>query len=138
MPLPFRKRSFGSVRVYSVDRGEVARAIETLKRSLQKHPEVLAVVLFGSLARGDFTVRSDVDLLVVLRACSLPYLERLERYAPSSLPLDVDLFVYTVAEILQGQPLARTALQTGKVLWERIPGLVQTLRQGRAPRDLKP
>lgn len=37
------------------------------------HPEITAVLLFGSCARGSATYRSDVDLLVILCGSQLTY-----------------------------------------------------------------
>lgn len=39
--------------------------IETIARKLARFPEVKAVILFGSVARGDAKPSSDIDLLVV-------------------------------------------------------------------------
>ena len=41
---------------------------ELATRLVRSNPDVAAVVLFGSLARGDYGLRSDADLLVCLRA----------------------------------------------------------------------
>ncbi|WP_397546422.1 nucleotidyltransferase domain-containing protein [Rhodothermus marinus] len=116
-----QKQSFGSVTVFSLDRTQVEAALQALVESLRQNEEVLAVVCFGSWAHGEAGVGSDVDVLVVLRDSDRPLLERIDRYRPETFPVDLDLFPYTLAEIRQGQPLARTALQTGTVLWARQP-----------------
>ncbi|MCH1927610.1 nucleotidyltransferase domain-containing protein, partial [Shewanella sp. C31] len=55
-----QKRSYGSVRVFWLDREGLLRALEgKAAQLLAAFPEVLAVVLFGSLARGEATPRSD-------------------------------------------------------------------------------
>jgi predicted nucleotidyltransferase len=77
-------------------------------------------VLFGSLADGTATPRSDADLLLVVEASDqteprdrVPAL--LGALAP--LPCPVDLLVLTRAEVeraeLDGSPLVRVALATG-------------------------
>ncbi len=126
MPSAVRKRSYGSVTVFSLDRAQVEAALQTLVETLRRREEVLAVVCFGSWARNEAGVGSDVDLLVVLRASEQPFLERIDAYLPATFPVDLNLFPYTLDEIRNGQPLARTALQTGRVLWTRIP--LNTLR----------
>jgi predicted nucleotidyltransferase len=85
-----RRKSFGSVVVYSVDRVAVEEALDRFVTACREREEVLAVVLFGSFARGGFGVGSDVDV-----------------------------FPYTLAEIRAGQPLAEEALRTGRILWRR-------------------
>lgn len=119
MPSAVQKQSFGSVTVFSLDRSQVDTALQALGKTLRQREEVLAVVCFGSWARGEAGVGSDVDVLVVLRESDQPFLEGIDQYRPETFPVDLDLFPYTLAEIRQGQPLARTALQTGTVLWVR-------------------
>jgi len=123
MPSAVQKQSFGSVTVFSLDRSQVDTALQALGKTLRQREEVLAVVCFGSWARGEAGVGSDVDVLVVLRESDRPFLEGIDQYRPETFPVDLDLFPYTLAEIRQGQPLARTALQTGTVLWARHPSV---------------
>jgi predicted nucleotidyltransferase len=54
-------------------RRDIARRID---RALAEHPEVSAVLVFGSVASGDVDERSDVDVLVVCRACVPPLRDR--------------------------------------------------------------
>jgi predicted nucleotidyltransferase len=61
--------------------------------------DVVKVGYFGSYARGDWGVGSDLDLVVVLTACGEPPLRRgLAFDTISSFPLPVDLLVYTQDE----------------------------------------
>lgn len=86
----------------------------------------LSVVLFGSHARGEATRNSDVDLLVVMPASSVPdnhsvTVEILR--ALKDVPVPKDVVVTTPEEIerrgdLVGDVL-RPALREGKVLYER-------------------
>jgi uncharacterized protein len=119
MPSAIRKRSFNSVSVYSLDEGVVWSALDGFTRELAARGEVLAVVLFGSLAKGRMGVGSDVDLLVVLEDSHEPFLDRLAQYRPDRFPVDIDVFPYTLAEIKEGQPMAHEALLHGRVLWQR-------------------
>ena len=66
---------------------------------VEAHPEIEEVHLFGSLARGDMTPRSDADLLVILREASDPPRDRIPRYLPDHTPVPVDVFPFTRAEI---------------------------------------
>lgn len=56
-----------SVRVFypRFDRAELVRRLRERMDALNEHLPLLRVVLFGSYARGNYTVASDVDLLVV-------------------------------------------------------------------------
>ena len=62
---------------------------------------MLQVVLFGSLATGRATVRSDADLLIVLREHPDPARERIAEYLDAfrEAPVPVDVFPFTVGEI---------------------------------------
>jgi uncharacterized protein len=61
--------------------------------------DVVRVGYFGSYARGDWGVGSDLDLVVVLTACEEPPLRRgLAFDTISGFPVPVDLLVYTQDE----------------------------------------
>ncbi|MBW2071446.1 MAG: nucleotidyltransferase domain-containing protein [Deltaproteobacteria bacterium] len=119
MPSAIRKKSYGSVTIYSVDKELVTQALNGFVAACRQRPEVLAVVLFGSFAGNWFGVGSDVDILIILEDSPLPFLHRLPLYQPASFPLDVDVFPYTWKEVQAGQAVAREALSTGRVLWQR-------------------
>jgi predicted nucleotidyltransferase len=119
MPSAIRKKSYGSVTIYSVNKEQVAQALERFTAACQQRPEVLAIVLFGSFSRGDFGVGSDVDILIILKDSPRPFLDRIPIYQPDRFPVDVDVFPYTWEEVRNGQPVAGEALATGQVLWQR-------------------
>lgn len=123
-----RKKSCGSVTVFSLDEQAIRDELARWVTELQKRPEVLAVVLFGSFAHRRAVLGSDLDVLLILRDDPRPFLDRLPDFQPDNLPLPVDVFPYTAAEVEAGQPLATEALRTGKVLWKR---------QGSDPSGLK-
>ena len=115
-----QKRSYGSVKVYWLDKeGLISALQEKARDALARFPELRKVVLFGSLARGDATPRSDADLIFVVQEAG-PFLERTARYLPffEDFGFPVDLLVYTEPEI-ERIPLARRALKEGRVLAER-------------------
>ena len=82
------------------------------------------IVLFGSRARGDARHLSDYDLLVVQES-SLPRYKRSGALyaALADLPAEVDVLVYTPAEIedWSAVPMAfvTTALREGRSIYER-------------------
>lgn len=43
------------------------RALEKFIRELKKNKSVLGVILFGSLAKGEFLPQSDIDILVIFK-----------------------------------------------------------------------
>ena len=72
------------------------KALEALVEVSRRDPDVLAVIVFGSTARGEDTARSDVDVCVVL----MPQGQTFERLALSnkrieylaSFDLDIQIF----------------------------------------------
>ena len=78
----------------SVHRAARARAIGLAAA----HAEVAAVGCFGSYARGDAGVGSDLDLVVLIQESSVPFERRAAHWPPEALPVPADLLVYTLAE----------------------------------------
>ncbi len=123
-----------SVRITWFDRERTLDALRSAVRELaSSHPEIEAVILFGSLARGEAVPGSDADLLIILSGSDLPFLERIPRYVPSSCGLDVDVFPYTVREVhrmlREGNRFIKRALEEGIELYRR------DKEKGRAPTD---
>ncbi len=78
------------------------------------------VILFGSLARDEPDLTSDLDLLIVWDT-PLDYLSRIvELYRRLDPHGPIDLLVYTPAEMLtmRDRPFIRRILTEGKVLYE--------------------
>ncbi len=99
---------------------------------LGQDPNVLAVVLFGSLARGDATAASDADVLVLLRDSSASFSGRLVQYKPVGLGVSVEVFPYTLEEARQALSerwgVVGVALEEGKMLSGRKDELGKLLR----------
>ncbi len=77
------------------------------------------VILFGSAARDQVGLTSDLDLLVVWDT-ALPFLERtVALYRALQPRVAVDLVVYTPAEMKQmaDRPFVRQILREGRVLY---------------------
>ena len=89
--------------------------IDRLLRRASSDPEVLAVLLFGSAARGEEGPASDVDVCLVLEARAYSRREMAEKRL--SYLGDVDLDV----QVLQALPLhiRRRVLKEGSVLFCR-------------------
>ncbi|MBI4473152.1 MAG: nucleotidyltransferase domain-containing protein [Acidobacteria bacterium] len=57
------------------------------------------ILLFGSFSRGDYTARSDMDLLIVLRTADLPVRDRIEEFLKYCSEFPTDVFPLTEAEL---------------------------------------
>jgi predicted nucleotidyltransferase len=94
-------RSFNGVRIFkALDRERLLSSLLAWAAEIRRcHPEVLRIGLFGSYARGDYSPGSDADLLVLVRQCEQPcWFLRALAYDTASLPVGVDLLVYTAEE----------------------------------------
>jgi predicted nucleotidyltransferase len=65
----------------------------------EKHADVTRVLLFGSWARGDFSARSDLDLLIVLKSSHLPVRDRIGEFLKDCTAYPTDVFPLTEAEL---------------------------------------
>ena len=116
--------SLPSVKITFLDREAIGRALGDLVRDLAaSHPELEAVILFGSFARGDSVPASDVDLLLVLAESELSFHHRIPAFLPSRFPVGVDVFPYTRQELEEmrsvGNPFIASALEEGVELFRR-------------------
>ncbi|HIC95232.1 TPA: nucleotidyltransferase domain-containing protein [Candidatus Bipolaricaulota bacterium] len=117
-----------SARVWKLDRDSILARLTRWAQELGRDENVLAVVLFGSLARGDQTPASDADILIILRDSPLRFDERIPAFMPSGIGVGVDIFPYTLNEVRRGLKegwgVARIALEEGLYLFKRrIKGL---------------
>ena len=113
-----------TVAVTYFDRDGVRRAVDEYVRGLAaRHPELEEVVLFGSLASGTPVPGSDVDLLLVLGASDRSFRDRIPLFLPTGLPVGVDVFPYTRAEIegmrSEGNSFVARALREGLTIFRR-------------------
>lgn len=64
----------------------------------QRHPELLRLGVFGSYARGDAGVGSDLDLCAVVEHSDEPFERRALSWNLLSLPVPAEILVYTRSE----------------------------------------
>jgi predicted nucleotidyltransferase len=87
-------------------------AREWIRIESAKHPELRTLAYFGSYARGDWGVGSDLDLVAIVENSTEPFYRRALSWDLSSLPVPADLLVYTLEEwdqLMAGKSLlART------------------------------
>jgi predicted nucleotidyltransferase len=90
-------------------------------RIARAHPEVLKIILFGSFARGDYGVRSDLDLLVVLTHSDRPAQERLTDFLSHAQTYPTDMLLLTQAELesrlAEDDPFLKRAVSDGIQLY---------------------
>ena len=95
-------RSFSSSVLKWPNRQAVDRAVrEWAAKLAQERPDVVGIGYFGSYARGDWGVGSDVDLIVILASSTLPFERRaieLDATLERALPVPADILVYTQDE----------------------------------------
>jgi len=108
--MPVRSSS-SSVLVWPT-RATVDRALQGwANENKARHPDVVRLGYFGSYARGQWGVGSDLDLVAVVRDSELPFERRAIEWDLTPLPVAADLLVYTRAEwdslMTSGTRLAR-------------------------------
>jgi predicted nucleotidyltransferase len=113
------KKSSSSVRVFypKLRREELITAIRKNLRELKKRLPLLLVVLFGSYARGNYTVASDVDLLVVYEGEL-----KQEAYAIVKRTLDIprlEPHVYSEREYEVAKDAIKNMIKDGVVIFDR-------------------
>ncbi len=92
-------RSLSSSVLVWPDHTQVSKAVHAwVDEVARQHPELLRAGYFGSCARGDWGVGSDLDLVVIVEEAS----ERFERrplcWDLSRFPVPAELLVYTEDE----------------------------------------
>ncbi len=60
--------------------------------------DVVRIGYFGSYARGDWGVGSDLDVVIVIERTDLPFERRAVEWDLAGLPVPADVLVYTEAE----------------------------------------
>lgn len=81
------------------DRETVHRAVvEWTRQILSGRPDIVRVGYFGSYARGNWGMGSDLDMIVVVAAPDAPFGERSLGQDVLDLPVGVDLLIYTSDE----------------------------------------
>lgn len=64
----------------------------------QQRPDVLQIGYFGSYARGDWGVGSDLDIFILVESSPLPFMRRAIEWDTTALPVPTDVCVYTQTE----------------------------------------
>jgi predicted nucleotidyltransferase len=108
------------------DATRVDRAIrQWAADAARQRPEVTRIGYFGSYARGDWGVGSDLDVVIVVTGTPTPFIRRAAEWDLSALPVPADLLVYTAAEWqalpAQSPRLARTLAAATVWVFDGVP-----------------
>ncbi len=88
-------------------------------------PDVVRLGYFGSYAKGDWGVGSDLDLIVVLEDSVVPFERRGLEWDVTNLPVPAEILVYTEEEwraLGAESRFRRTIEREGVWLFQREPG----------------
>lgn len=116
------KRSLGSVRLISIDKEELFKSLKNIARAVKEdNAEVLDIRMFGSVAKGEDTGKSDVDIVITISDSDEDIFHRslkFRRYFDIEVPVDV--LVYTKNEmdemLKQGNYFIKGILRDGTLL----------------------
>ena len=81
------------------DREAVERALrDWASVAARQRPDLQRVGYLGSYARGDWGVGSDLDVVLVLRDATAPFMSRAQEWDLTGLPVPADVLVYSNGE----------------------------------------
>ena len=96
-------------------------ARKTARQMADQNPDISRILLFGSFAREDYGVRSDLDLLIILRESNEAMAERFDKFLSYVPAYPMDVFVYTHEELRQrvagGDAFLTRALKESIQIW---------------------
>lgn len=97
-------RSLNSSVLKWPDLSEVVSSLDKwVKKVLKIRSDIVRIGYFGSYARGDWGVGSDLDLIVIVKESDKPFYERPSEWDVLNIPVPVDLLVYTSKEFVKLQ-----------------------------------
>jgi uncharacterized protein len=108
-------RSLNSSIMRWPDRESVDAAIRQWAIPVDDNPTVIAIGYFGSYARGDAGVGSDLDVLMIVTESDRAFEQRAIEWDLQAIPVPVEVLIYTRSEWQQ--------------LPEQQPRFYQTLKQ---------
>ena len=90
------------------DRQVVDQAVRAWAKEIaEERKDILRIGYFGSYARGDSGVGSDLDIIIILERSDLPFVRRAVEWDASELPVPADILVYTEDEWSSMKDLGR-------------------------------
>lgn len=98
--MPEQFSSFTEVRFLDYDQ-VLADLRQAVSEAKAEHPEIVKVLLFGSLVQGNWTADSDADLIVVVRREFPDFLNSRAPYQIFARSIPTDSLVYSERELEQ-------------------------------------
>lgn len=115
-----------SIRVFQLDNKKIINKLKVWAEELSRDKNILAVVLFGSLAETEAIPGSDADVFILLRKSKEKFGERILRFIPGKIGIGVDIFPYTMEEfraaLKENWGMAQEVLEKGLLLYGRDGG----------------
>lgn len=99
---------------------ELEHELERVTKMLRKDKDIKLLILFGSLARGDISAKSDIDMIII-KDTKKKFLDRLDEIYSILVPnVAIDILVYTPEEFksMKNRSFIRNAVKEGKKLYE--------------------
>ncbi len=109
---------------------EIKDYILAFKDAMSGNPDTLGIVLFGSVARGDFNKFSDIDIMIITKSNIIECLEYVneqvkkleklhERIIAKGLSLYINPLIVAAGDLDKLNPLYFSILEDSVVLFER-------------------
>ncbi len=102
------------------DADAVDRAVRRWAQEVAARVEGVARIgYFGSYARGDWGVGSDVDIIVLTEPPARPFAQRSAAFDATALPVPAEVLVYTVEEwaAMRGSRFHETVMNEAVWVW---------------------
>lgn len=116
-------RSLNSPVLKWPDAKTVARAVRQWAREIGSlKPETVRIGYFGSYARGDWGVGSDLDLVIIVEKAKERFERRASEWDAARLPVPAEALVYTVEEwnrLAANSPFGKTVSREAVWVYER-------------------
>lgn len=88
------------VKVFRINKEEIVAKLKVWAEKISQDKNVLAVALFGSFAKNEYTPASDADILIILKESKDRFDNRIPHFIPRKVGISVDVFPYTIEEFI--------------------------------------